>query len=64
DFDEVSAQKLLEELDEDKSGLIDFEEFCTFFARLMAGDRKLHGYGALVKQLNATLVNVLEEQCD
>ena len=34
DYDETSARKLLEELDEDKSGLIDFQEFCAFIARV------------------------------
>lgn len=34
DYDETSARKLLEELDEDKSGLIDFQEFCAFIARI------------------------------
>lgn len=34
DYDEASARKLLEELDEDKSGLIDFQEFCAFIARV------------------------------
>lgn len=33
-FDEDSVRKLLVELDEDRSGLIDFEEFCTFIARI------------------------------
>lgn len=34
EYDETSARKLLEELDEDKSGLIDFQEFCAFIARV------------------------------
>lgn len=34
DYDETSARKLLDELDEDKSGLIDFQEFCAFIARI------------------------------
>lgn len=34
EYDEPSARKLLEELDEDKSGLIDFQEFCAFIARV------------------------------
>lgn len=34
DYDEENARGLLEELDKDKSGLIDFDEFCTFLARI------------------------------
>lgn len=34
EYDETSARELLEELDGDKSGLIDFQEFCAFIARI------------------------------
>lgn len=34
DYDEEAAKKLLDELDEDKSGLVDFQEFCVFLARV------------------------------
>lgn len=34
DYDETSARNLLAELDEDKSGCIDFQEFCIFIARI------------------------------
>lgn len=34
EYDDESVRLLLEELDEDKSGSIDFEEFCSFLARV------------------------------
>lgn len=34
EYDDDAARALLEELDEDKSGLIDFGEFCVFLARV------------------------------
>lgn len=34
EYDEQAARKLLEELDEDKSGLINFDEFCIFLGRV------------------------------
>lgn len=34
DYDETSARDLLKQLDEDDSGLIDFQEFCAFIARV------------------------------
>lgn len=33
-FDEDRALELLKEIDHDKSGLIDFEEFCAFLVRV------------------------------
>ncbi|CAM9256179.1 unnamed protein product [Ascophyllum nodosum] len=62
-FDENCARDLLRELDEDESGLIDFGEFCTFLARVKAGDLKLKRFGGLIHVLNATPVGILEEQC-
>ena len=34
EYDDENVRLMLEELDEDKSGLIDFEEFCAFLARV------------------------------
>ena len=34
EYDDENARGLLGELDKDKSGLIDFDEFCTFLARI------------------------------
>lgn len=34
EYDDENIRRLLEEVDEDKSGLIDFEEFCGFLARV------------------------------
>lgn len=34
EYDDDNVRLLLEEVDEDKSGLIDFEEFCGFLARV------------------------------
>ncbi|CAM9149964.1 unnamed protein product [Ectocarpus sp. 6 AP-2014] len=63
EYDETSARELLEELDGDKSGLIDFQEFCAFIARIKAGDSKLKGFAVLTETLNTTSIGVLEEQC-
>ncbi|CAB1119188.1 unnamed protein product [Ectocarpus sp. CCAP 1310/34] len=63
EYDETSARELLEVLDGDKSGLIDFQEFCAFIARIKAGDSKLKGFAALTETLNTTSVGILEEQC-
>ncbi|CAM9798879.1 unnamed protein product, partial [Pylaiella littoralis] len=63
DYDETSAKKLLADLDEDKSGYIDFQEFCAFIARIKAGDAKLKGFAVLTETLNTTSIGILEEQC-
>lgn len=34
EYDDENVRLLLEEVDENKSGLIDFEEFCGFLARV------------------------------
>eukprot|EP00904_Undaria_pinnatifida_P002728 jgi/Undpi1/12456/HiC_scaffold_5.g02127.m1 len=63
EYDDENVRLMLEELDEDKSGLIDFEEFCAFLARVKAGDSKLQGFVGMTEMLNTTSVGILQEQC-
>jgi hypothetical protein len=56
------AKELLEIIDIDKSGEIDFNEFCNFIVMLKRGDPRLQGYGAMLQHLNSTPLGELERQ--
>lgn len=56
------AQDLLDIIDVDKSGEIDFNEFCNFIVMLKRGDPRLNGYSSMLSVLNATPLGELERQ--
>ena len=56
------AMKLMQELDTDGSGEMDWDEFCEFFSRIVRGDTSLRGFAKLTEQLNETPVSMLAEQ--
>jgi hypothetical protein len=56
------AKELLEIIDIDESGEIDFNEFCNFIVMLKRGDPRLQGYGAMLQHLNSTPLGELERQ--
>jgi Ca2+-binding EF-hand superfamily protein len=51
------ALQLLEAIDKDDSGEIDFEEFCELFSRLIRGDKELRGFDKLTEILNETPIS-------
>lgn len=55
-----TATELLELLDEDGSGQLEFSEFAEFFARIKRGDSKLRGYAKLTEALNETPLAILD----
>ena len=56
------AMELLEIVDVDKSGEIDFDEFCNFIVMLKRGDPRLSGYSSMLNVLNSTPLGELERQ--
>lgn len=56
------AKDLLEIIDVDKSGEIDFNEFCNFIVMLKRGDPRLQGYSSMLQVLNSTPLGELERQ--
>ena len=56
------AKELLEIIDVDKSGEIDFNEFCNFIVMLKRGDPRLQGYSSMLDVLNSTPLGELERQ--
>lgn len=56
------AKELLEIIDVDKSGEIDFGEFCNFIVMLKRGDPRLEGYSSMLQVLNSTPLGELERQ--
>ena len=56
------AKDLLDVVDVDKSGEIDFDEFCNFIVLLKRGDPRLKGISSMLTVLNATPLGELERQ--
>ncbi|KAJ1430655.1 hypothetical protein B484DRAFT_49632 [Ochromonadaceae sp. CCMP2298] len=57
------AQELIDVIDVDQSGEIDFQEFCGFIVLLKKGDPRLGGFGSMLNMLNSTPLGELEKQC-
>lgn len=57
------AEELLNIVDADGSGEIDFEEFCTFIIMLKRGDERLSQYQQLLTNISNTPLGNLEHQC-
>jgi hypothetical protein len=56
------AQELMNAVDKDGSGVIDFSEFCRFVALLKQGDEKFSKFSKLIDNLNNTPLGFLEMQ--
>jgi hypothetical protein len=56
------ANELIDIIDIDKSGEIDFQEFCNFIVMLKRGDPRLQGYSSMLSVLNSTPLGELERQ--
>ena len=56
------AEELLNIIDENGTGEINFEEFCRFICMIKDGDDRLAGYGGLLGKLNDTPLGTLEHQ--
>jgi hypothetical protein len=63
DYSIDKAEELLAIVDTDKSGEIDFEEFCSFFVMMKRGDERLSKYTSLIENINSTPLGELERQC-
>ncbi len=57
------AEELLNIVDADKSGEIDFDEFCKFIVMIKRGDERLSSFGSLLEKINSTPLGELERQC-
>ncbi|RYH28302.1 EF-hand domain-containing protein [archaeon] len=62
DFSLEKAEELLKIVDQDGSGEIDFEEFCTFVVLIKKGDDRLKDFGSLLEKINSTPLGELERQ--
>ena len=56
------AEELLLIVDTDKSGEIDFDEFCNFIVMMKRGDERLEGFSHLLGILNSSPLGELERQ--
>jgi hypothetical protein len=56
------AEELLDIVDADKSGEIDFDEFCKFIVMIKRGDERLTKFGSMLDKLNSTPLGELERQ--
>eukprot|EP00618_Florenciella_parvula_P017900 CAMPEP_0119490846 /NCGR_PEP_ID=MMETSP1344-20130328/15893_1 /TAXON_ID=236787 /ORGANISM="Florenciella parvula, Strain CCMP2471" /LENGTH=421 /DNA_ID=CAMNT_0007526043 /DNA_START=285 /DNA_END=1547 /DNA_ORIENTATION=- len=56
------ANELMEQIDVDGSGQLDFAEYVEFVARIKRGDSLLRGYAKLTASLNETPMSVLDIQ--
>lgn len=62
DFSLNKAEELLNIVDKDGSGEIDFREFCGFIVMIKRGDERLPGFNSLLEKLNSTPLGELERQ--
>lgn len=58
------AEELLNIVDTDQSGEIDFDEFCTFIIMLKRGDERMTKYQQLLTNIRNTPLGNLEHQCE
>lgn len=56
------AEELLEVIDADKNGEIDFNEFCTFIVLMKRGDPRLMRFHSMLNKLSTTPLGELERQ--
>ena len=63
EFSAEEAVELMDKIDKDGSGILDFEEFVMFVGRIKRGDTELKGFAKLVGDLDETPVAVLEFEC-
>ena len=64
DFSIEKAEEMLQLVDKDGSGEIEFDEFCHFIAMIKRGDERLAQFGAILEKLNATPLAELERQAN
>ncbi len=62
EFTIEKAEELLNIVDADKSGEIEFEEFCKFVVMIKKGDERVGKFNSLIDKLNATPLGELERQ--
>jgi hypothetical protein len=62
EFTPEKAEELLNIVDTDKSGEIDFDEFCHFIVMIKQGDPRVGQFQSLLDKINATPLGELERQ--
>lgn len=62
DFTLEKAEELLQLVDIDKSGEIDFDEFCEFIVLIKRGDERFSNFSSLIDKLHSSPLGELERQ--